>query len=270
MKSFFVLWAAVLLAIMDISAQKVERIPLYADNDEAEMFVYLPEKESALHSAILICPGGGYGGLAIDNEGYNMAEWYSSKGMVAAVLKYRLPHGDYTIPLSDAEKGMQLLKENAGKWHIDPLRIGVAGSSAGGHLAASLSTLGKDSCRPAFAILYYPVISFEDGVTHQGSKKNLLGSGINNKELVERFTLQNQVDAKTPPTLIMVSDDDSLVPPENSIIYYQALHAKKIPASLYVFPNGEHGWGTTERFLYKNEVKELIYLWLVHNKFLQN
>ena len=81
MKSFFVLWAAVLLAIMDISAQKVERIPLYADNDEAEMFVYLPEKESALHSAILICPGGGYGGLAIDNEGYNMAEWYSSKGM---------------------------------------------------------------------------------------------------------------------------------------------------------------------------------------------
>lgn len=270
MKKVFLFLVAMFWAVSSMSAQKMEKLKLYNDNDEAEMFVYLPDESKASMPAILICPGGAYAGLAIDNEGHNMAKWYSSKGLVAAVLKYRMPHGDYKIPLNDAEKGMEILKDNADRWNIDTKRIGVAGSSAGGHLAASLSTLGSDANRPAFTVLYYPVINFDDEIiTHKGSKENLLGDAVNNQELIRRFSLQEQVDDKTPPALIMVSDDDSLVPTENSILYYLALHKNKIPAALYVFPNGEHGWGTTEGFLYKKEVKELIYLWLVHNNFVK-
>ncbi len=268
MKRLF-LFLIVALLTTGMSAQQIEKLQLYDGSDKAELFVYLPDNQVMERSGILICPGGAYAMLAIDNEGFNMARWYVSKGMVAAVLKYRLPHGDYTIPLSDAEKAMELMKTNAQKWHLNADCIGVAGSSAGGHLAASLSTLAADANRPAFSILYYPVISFDDAVTHSGSKENLLGKRVKDAKMVQHFTLQEQVDEKTPPALILVSDDDSLVPVENSVLYYQALHQHKIPAALYIFPNGEHGWGTTERFLYKNEVKDLIYLWLVHNKFLE-
>ena len=248
-----------------LSAQQVEELKLYPDKEDAMLYVYHPEKESDGMPAILICPGGGYAGLAIDNEGHNMAKWYAGKGLVAAVLKYRLPHGNHTIPLSDAEKGMEILKEHAEEWRVNPECIGVAGSSAGGHLAASLSTLAADEHRPAFAVLYYPVISFDNEITHLGSKENLLGKEIQNKDLVKRYTLQEQVDEKTPPTILLLSDDDSIVPVENSLLYYEALHQHKIPAALYLFPNGEHGWGTQDYFLYKKEAKELIYLWLKHN-----
>ncbi|HJA87788.1 MAG TPA: alpha/beta hydrolase [Candidatus Parabacteroides intestinavium] len=264
MKKLVLLLVAGLLA-GGISAQQMEELKLYPDNEDATLYVYHPEKEADKMPAILICPGGGYAGLAIDNEGHNMAKWYAEKGLVAAVLKYRLPQGNHTIPLSDAEKGMEILKEHAEAWHVNAECIGVAGSSAGGHLAASLSTLAADENRPAFAVLYYPVISFENMITHGGSKENLLGKDVQNKELVKRYTLQEQVDEKTPPTILLLSDDDTVVPVENSLLYYEALHQHKIPAALYLFPNGGHGWGTQDYFLYKKEAKELIYLWLKHN-----
>lgn len=253
-------------------AQQPEQFKLWPDNPEAaeaEIFVYHPAKSNQPSPGILICPGGGYQGLSMDNEGHTMARWYSSRGFLAVVLKYRMPKGVHTIPLSDAEKAMETIRDNAGKWNVDTKRIGVVGSSAGGHLAASLSTLAADANRPAFAILYYPVISFDKMVTHGGSKKNLLGEEIDNQTLLDRYSLQKQVDDKTPRTLLLLSDDDKVVPQANSILYYTALNEKQIPASMYIFPDGGHGWGTQPWFTYKEEVKDLIWKWLQYTKIVE-
>ena len=138
----------------------------------------------------------------------------------------------------------------------------VIASSAGGHIEASLSTLVADEHRPNFAILYYPVISLEDDLAHQGSKHNLLGEKAEDIEIVRHYSLQYQVDDKTPRTLLLLSDDDKVVPPLNSIRYYSALKEHHIPASLYLFPQGGHGWGIKYDFSYYQEVKDLILKWL--------
>ena len=249
--------------------QQVEQFKLWPDKPEAgeaEIFVYHPAKGGKAAPAVLICPGGGYRGLAMNHEGHDMAKWYASNGFVAVVLKYRMPEGVHTIPLSDAEKAMSVIRGNAAKWNLDANKVGVIGSSAGGHLAASLSTLAADANRPDFAILYYPVISFDNMMTHGGSKKNLLGTDMENKELVDRYSLQKQVDDKTPKTLLLLSDDDQTVPPLNSILYYTALNEHHIPASLYMFPSGGHGWGFRYDFTYYQEVKDLIQKWLTYIK----
>jgi len=260
------------LAASSMMAQQPEEMQLWPNNQaasEAKLFVYHPKITETPAPAILICPGGGYGSLAIDNEGYGMAKWYVKQGFVAVVLKYRMPRGVRTIPLSDAEEAMKTIRKNAKKWNLDPNRVGIVGSSAGGHLAASVSTLAADENRPNFAILYYPVISFDDAITHAGTKKNLLGSDINNKELVEHYTLQNRVDAKTPKTLLLLPDDDKTVPPINSVLYYEALKAQHIPAAMYIFPNGSHGFGSHETFEYNKIMWELIAQWLKHIEILK-
>lgn len=257
----------VLLIILSpcLRAEKLEPLKLWPADPaaaEAEIFVYQPGMSATPSPAILICPGGGYGGLAIDHEGHQLAKWFASEGFVAVVLKYRMPKGVHTIPLSDAEKAISTIRENAEKWNVDVKRVGVIGSSAGGHLAASLSTLAADANRPDFAILYYPVISFDNMTTHGGSKNNLLGKEVDNKELVDRYNLQKQVDGKTPQTVLFLSDDDTGVVPANSILYYTALKEKQIPAALYAFPMGGHGWGFNESFPYHEEVKTLTLKWL--------
>lgn len=248
-------------------AQQVEQLKLWPENPEAaeaELFVYHPAKSGKPAPAVLICPGGGYVGLAMDHEGHDMAKWYASNGLVAVVLKYRMPKGEHSIPLSDAEKAMRTIRRNAAEWNLDANKVGVVGSSAGGHLAACLSTLAAEANRPDFAILYYPVISFDRIDTHGGSKKNLLGKEIGNPELVERYSLHKQVDRNTPPTLLLLSDDDKSVPPLNSIFYYATLQVNKVPASLHIFPDGGHGWGFRHDFTYYQEVKDLTRKWLVY------
>jgi acetyl esterase/lipase len=229
---------------------------------EAELFIYLPAPSSEPSSAVLICPGGGYTGLAINHEGHDMARWYASLGMAAVVLKYRMPHGVHAVPLADAEQAMSVIRSRAAQWNLNPRKVGVVGSSAGGHLAASLSTLAAEANRPDFAILYYPVITFSEGTTHGGSRRNLLGDEQNNRELLERYSLEKQVDAHTPPTLLLLSDDDRTVPPRNSILYYSALQQQGIPASMHIFPTGDHGWGFRTSYLYHDDVKNLIQKWL--------
>ncbi len=156
---------------------------------EAEMYVYLPEKEKNTGAAVVICPGGGYMIEAMDHEGYEMAEWLKSKGIAGIVLKYRLPYGHHEIPSGDARQTMRIVRMNAKEWGIDPNKIGIAGSSAGGHLASTVGTvfdmgnkqstdpIEKTSCRPDFMLLLYPVISFDESVGHMGSRKNLIGEG---------------------------------------------------------------------------------------------
>jgi acetyl esterase/lipase len=249
-------------------AQTTQTIKLWPEDStgEAEMYVYQPKTGDTIFPAVLICPGGGYGGLALSHEGHDMAKWYASQGIVAAVLKYRMPKGKHTVPLLDAERAISIIRNNAKTWHVDKNKVGIIGSSAGGHLAASLSTLAANENRPDFAILYYPVISFDDSITHQGSKKNLLGEDIGNQELVARYTLENQVDDKTPPTLLLLSDDDKVVVPANSIRYYSALKEKRIPASIHIFPVGGHGWGFKDSFPYHEDIKILIQKWLIEIK----
>ena len=227
----------------------------------AELFVYCPEKPNGM--TIVMCPGGGYWGLAMGHEGHDMASWFNAQGITYAVLKYRMPNkGHYEVPLTDAEQAMRIMREHAAEWKINPRRIGVMGASAGGHLAASLATLfTSEETRPDFQILFYPVISMEQGTTHGGSRDNLLGNSPS-AELVQKYSLENQVKPNTPQAFIMLSSDDGAVVPQNSVNYYLALLANKVPVTLHSYPTGGHGWGFRDSFIYKRQWTGELEKWL--------
>ena len=212
--------------------------------------------------AIIMCPGGGYSRLAMNHEGHDMAPWLNTQGITYAVLKYRMPNGHHEVPLSDAEQGNRLLREHAAEWGVNPQRVGIMGASAGGHLAASLATLySSDKSRPDFQILFYPVISMQKGITHGGSRKNLLGESPS-QELEQKYSLERQVSPRTPQAFIMLSSDDDVVPPINGIGYFLALRDHKVPASLHAYPTGGHGWGFRDSFTYKRQWTEELEKWL--------
>ncbi len=230
-----------------------------------ELIVYRPDKSEANHMAILICPGGGYGLLAIQHEGHQVAKWYSERGYVAAVLKYRLPQEElvdtsWEVPLKDAKEGIRRLRANAANWDIDPEKIGVLGFSAGGHLASSVSVHGDPagsgelSSLPDFSILIYPVISMDPDITHQGSRKNLLGEKLDT-ELEEFFSNEKQVSQHTPPAFLAHSWDDKSVPAENSIRYAKALNQRGTKVELHLFEKGGHGYGMGNKESHGNAAK---------------
>jgi acetyl esterase/lipase len=217
---------------------------------------YPAPAEKSTGTAVLICPGGGYGVLAFGHEGKDIAGWLNSIGISAFVLKYRLPSEsimiDKTIgPLQDTQEAMRLIRQNAKEWKINPEKIGVMGFSAGGHLAATLSTHYSDkvyeadfktSARPDFSILIYPVISMDSSITHMGSRINLLGNNPTD-EIVKRYSNELQVNKKTPPAFMVHSIDDGTVPVENSINYVLALKKFKVPCELHLYQSGGHGYG---------------------------
>ena len=220
--------------------------------------VYLPTQQIATGEAVVIFPGGGYGILAYDWEGTDFAKWLNSQGIAGIVVKYRLPTSasltdPKEVPLLDAQRAIRLVRQHAEAWHINPSKVGIMGFSAGGHLASTLSTaylhraippqevIDELSARPDFSILVYPVISFQDAPTHGGSLKNLIGDPAN-PELVQRFSNELQVTTNTPATFLVHAQDDKAVPLENSLLYYQALHAKGVKASLHIYPTGGHGF----------------------------
>jgi len=224
-----------------------------------DIAVYLPTKKFATGQAVVICPGGGYGGLAYDLEGTDIARYLNSIGIAGVVLKYRLPSIETSLephktPLMDAQRAMRLVRFNAAKWNIDPGKIGIMGFSAGGHLASTLGThfdygnkasadsIERNSCRPDFMILMYPVISFTDSCLHSGSRKTLLGNNPD-KDLIISYSNELQVKDDTPPAFFVHADDDSGVPVENTLLMYKALRKKKIPAELHILSEGEHGFG---------------------------
>lgn len=214
--------------------------------------VYPAAYDRPANTAVIICPGGGYEFLSFTREGQQYAQWLSSLGVTAFVLKNRLSGYGHPAPLQDVLRAVRLVRSQAAKYGVAPDRIGVMGSSAGGHLAASASTLYDNpagragdaldavSARPDFAMLMYPVISMEAPVTHQGSRNALLGAAPP-PQLVELMSVQKQVSAATPPTLLFHSQDDGLVPTENSIQYFQALTRAHVPAELHIFEHGGHG-----------------------------
>ena len=221
---------------------------------EPTLTLYLPSKESNTGVSVIICPGGGYGIEAMDHEGYEVAEFLQSHGIAGIVLKYRLPYGHYEMPLQDAQQAIRMVRFHAEEWHLDPTKTGIAGFSAGGHLAATLSThfdpgnkadrnpIGRISCRPDFSILLYPVISFNEEFGHIGSRENLIGK-THDLKLIQNFSNELQVTDQTPPAFLALADDDAGVKPRNSIEYYMALKRFSIPAELHIFKEGGHGFG---------------------------
>lgn len=228
------------------------------EGDKPTLTIYLPSQETATGSAVVICPGGGYGFLAIDHEGHQIAQWLNSLGVAGFILKYRHRNSGagygHPAPLQDAQRAIRLVRSRAKKWNIDPNRIGIVGFSAGGHLASSTSThfqnsyydakdsIDQVSCRPDFMILAYPVISFSKWCAHIGSRANLLGKNPD-QELVNNLSNEEQVTSQTPPTFLVHANDDKGVPPENSIHFYLALRKAEVPAEMHIYESGGHGFG---------------------------
>jgi acetyl esterase/lipase len=236
--------------LMDQGRPRIARVT------DPTLLVYLPAPEKANGSAVVICPGGGYIRLAIDHEGYDIANWLNEMGVAGIVLKYRLPsdaimENKSIGPLQDAQEAIRIVRRRAQEWHIHPNRIGIMGFSAGGHLASTASTHFNDevykpadttSARPDFSILVYPVISMQTSTTHMGSRNNLLGPNPS-QELIDRFSNELRVTSETPPAFLVHSEDDPAVPVANSIGYFQSLVKNKIPGELHVYQKGGHGYG---------------------------
>lgn len=222
--------------------------------------VYTPKNPTG--KTIVMCPGGGYTHQATGHEGHDMANWFNSQGITYVVLKYRLPFKNSEIPLSDAEQAMRVVRKYAKELGIDPTKVGIAGASAGGHLASTLAThYSSPETRPDFQILFYPVISMDANITHMGSRKNLLGDNPSD-DLVKKFSNELQVNPDTPEAFLMLSSDDRAVPPANSINYFNALLANKIKATIHSYPIGGHGWGFRDSFKYKRQWTEELEKWL--------
>lgn len=242
-----------------LSAAEPQRIGLWnaraalgegkTEDTEVWITVYRPAKANG--TAVVICPGGGYAGLAVQPEGHGIAAWLNSHGITGVVLEYRLPAGRYQVPLLDAQRALRTVRANAKAWEIDPARIGIIGFSAGGHLASTAAThfdegdskatdsVDRVSCRPDFAILIYPVITMGEK-THPGSKHNLLGKDPSPK-LVELFSNEKQVTDKTPPTFLAHAEDDAAVVPDNSQLFSDALRAHKVSSQYLKLATGGHG-----------------------------
>ncbi|MCQ2254112.1 MAG: alpha/beta hydrolase [Bacteroidaceae bacterium] len=230
-------------------------------NFKPSIRVYLPEKDKANGKAILVVPGGGYRMLSISQEGHLWAAELVPQGIATIVLSYRMPNGNKEVPMSDATEAMRLIRANAEKWNIDATKIGIMGSSAGGHLASTIATHNDEATRPNFQILFYPVISMDKSITHMDSHNCFLGENAT-EEQEREYSNHLQVTAQTPPAIILLSDDDFLVPPANSAEYYLALKKAKVKASMHVYPSGGHGWGCGNFFRYKKEMMQDLKIWL--------
>ena len=235
---------------------------------KANMIVCLPESDKATGRAVVVCPGGGYEGLAMENEGTNWIPFFTDRGIACMILTYRMPHGDLTIPVSDAEKAITTVRDSAEVWNINPYDVGIMGSSAGGHLASTLATHAPMKARPDFQILFYPVITMDENRTHAGSVRSFLGEKRHDRKYVELYSNELQVRRHvTPPALILLATDDTLVPPvPNGVAYFAALRNADIPAAMYAYAEGEHGFGSQTNFVYHKQLLEDMTSWLDHLK----
>lgn len=214
----------------------------------ARMDLYFPENPNG--QMIVVCPGGGYSIVSSYNEGLYVADWMLGKGITVAVVKYRMPNGHRTVPHEDMENAFRYCREHAEEWNV--CQIGVMGFSAGGHLAATTSTMWSEmETRPDFSVLMYPVITMEQGLTHRGTRENLLTKKAEWQEHVaEKYSLENQVTRLTPPTFIALCSDDFTVPAENSLRYYNRLIDNDVSAEMHIYPKGGHGWGfSSEKYM---------------------
>ena len=239
---------------------KKEGILIISDVTVPTLTAYIPPKEKQNGAAVLVIPGGGYGIVAAGHEGSDIAKAFNDAGITAFVLKYRIPNDacmtdKMFVPLMDAQQALYTIRKNAKEYGIDTAKVGVMGFSAGGHLAATLSThfdrpvrkeLATANLRPNFSMLIYPVISFHETIAHMGSRENLIGKGADEK-WVTYFSNEDQVNTNTPPAFLLHATDDDVVPVANSTAYYEQLVKFKIPAELHIYEHGGHGFGLNNK-----------------------
>ena len=242
---------------------------------------WYPATSNQTGVAVVICPGGGYGGLAIAHEGHQIAEWLNSFGVSGIIVEYRMSKGGYRhpVPLQDAQRAVRTVRARAAEFGINPAKIGIIGFSAGGHLASTVIThfdagnpaaadpVEKVSCRPDFGILCYPVILFGEPFTHYGSQYNLLGKDAD-KDLVKSLSNEKQVTPETPPTFILQTDADTVVPAENAVAFYLALRKAKVPAEMHIYQPGRHGLGLAKGVEGVQQWPAALQSWLRNMKFL--
>ena len=231
---------------------------------DPELFVYLPEgagKDGRQRKCIVACPGGAYICVVMHQEGLLWHDFFTREDIVYVVLGYRVPQGHPEVPASDVYQAIRLVQAHAEEWGVDPAQIGVMGSSAGGHLASTVATHAPDDVRPAFQILFYPVITMDASLTHAGSRQELLGNHPTDEQ-VRLYSNELQVSATTPRALILLAADDDVVPPLNALHYYEALLTAQVPASLHIYPTGGHGFGAQQSFRYHLEMAQEIRTWL--------
>lgn len=226
------------------------------DSDKPKITVYFPSSQTTNRAAIVICPGGAYGMLAISYEGYDIARWLNHYDIVGIVLQYRISPYRHPVPMLDGQRAIRLVRAKANEWGIDKHKIGMMGFSAGGHLASTVAThfdrgnsessdaVDRHSCRPDFLILVYPVITMGK-YTHAGSRRNLLGNKLDPK-LIEFLSNEKHITPDTPPVFIVHSQTDNVVSVENSRMFYSALLANKVSAEFLELPDGDHGLGYGE------------------------
>jgi acetyl esterase/lipase len=224
------------------------------EKDQTWLWLYPATSENRTDTAVVVCPGGGYGGLAVAHEGRQVAEWFNKHGVNAYVLNYRRAPYKHPVPMLDVQRALRLVRSKATEWKHDPAKVGVMGFSAGGHLASTAAThfdtgksdaadpIDRVSCRPDFAVLCYPVISFTTDYVHAGSRRNLLGEDPD-PALVKLMSNELQVTPETPPTFLFHTGADTGVPPENSVLFYLALRKAKVPAEMHIYEPGKHGVG---------------------------
>jgi len=289
--SFVLPLLAVLIAVdQPVQAAGPEPIPLWPDGapgaqgtdakDIPQIRLYPAPAEKSNGCCVVILPGGGYGALAMDHEGHQVAKWFNTFGVSAAVVSYRLgPKYHHPAPLQDAQRGLRYVRAHAGELKIDPNRVGVMGFSAGGHLASTVSThfdagekesadpVAQQSCRPDFSILCYPVISMKEPFSHGGSRRNLLGENPD-PALVENLSNETQVTKETPPTFIFQTNEDKGVPAENCLAYYAALRKNGVPAEIHIYQQGGHGVGLAPGNPVLNTWKDRLADWMKVNHFL--
>ena len=254
----------VLLTVLAAQAQTTRKFTIdLTDDGKAKMTCYIPSAPSGM--AIVGIPGGGYSVLSNSHEGHLASEWLNPQGIAYFVVDYRLPNGDRSLPIGDVEKAFRIVRDSADVWGINPHNVGIMGFSAGGHLASVISTHSDFEVRPDFSILFYPVISMDERLSHKWSCRNFLGEeGQKDKKLVHDFSTQNAVRRHlTPPAIIITANDDRLVPPvTNGIAYYSAMRSVGNDCSLYVYPSGDHGFGFGSWFPYREQMLQDLGNWL--------
>ena len=253
-----------LMLAMSMQAQTARKFTLDLTSDgKAQMVCFLPENPSG--RAIVGVPGGGYSVLSNSHEGYLASDWLNKQGIAYFVVNYRLPNGDRTIPVSDVEQGFRTVRDSAKVWRINPNDVGIMGFSAGGHLSSVISTMSPFEVRPNFSILFYPVISMDERVSHKWSCINFLGEeGHKDKQLVQQYSTQNAVRSHlTPPACIISASDDRLVPVvTNGVQYFSAMRNAGNECTMYIYPSGDHGFGFGPWFKYHDQMLNDLGNWL--------
>ena len=231
-----------------------------------DFYIYKADAAKATGQGVVIVPGGGYYKLSMKYDGFMIGQYLRSIGVSAIVVKYRLPNEHREVPLEDAQAALRYMRTEGATWGVDPQQVGILGSSAGGYLAGHTSNVTPDGEKPAFSILIYSVVDGTKRSAQRGTFGLMLGKNRTDAEQ-ESYSLHNLVSPTTPPTLLLLADDDVRVMPEHSMAYYKALKHYGIPAALHVFPSGGHGWAGHDEWRYAEPCKRAIKDWLqiMHN-----